>query len=156
MRRSSGDCTGERPLLVTASLQAHFPFHVWDWRTGSEVARLSLQREESGRLLFAPDGSLLATATDLGVSLWDTATWEPAHALGGHGPVRDLAFSPDGGLLGTVGHTDRVLVWDAHAGRLRGEFCWRPGDVPGAVAFAPDGLTAAAAYPDAVVLWDVG
>ena len=46
-----------------------------------------------------------------------------------------------------------LRCWDT-AGRLRHSFDWQVGEV-GAVAFAPDGLTAAAGGYETILVWDV-
>jgi WD40 repeat protein/tetratricopeptide (TPR) repeat protein len=66
-------------------------------------------------LLFSPDGSRLATASDdRTIKLWDTTTGREVFTLLGHtGGLRSLAFSPDGHRIisGAVDATARV--WDA-------------------------------------------
>jgi WD40 repeat protein len=48
-----------------------------------------------------------------------------------------------------------VRLWDAARGSLRGAFDWQIGRVH-ALAFAPDGMTAAAAGDDhTILIWDV-
>src|SRR5262249_14394766 len=66
-------------------------------------------------LLFSPDGSRLATASDdRTIKLWDPTTGREVFTLLGHtGGLRSLAFSPDGHRIisGAVDATARV--WDA-------------------------------------------
>src|SRR6185369_6562851 len=52
------------------------------------------------RMAWSPDGKLLASQlADEGVQIWDAATAELRHMLGGHTGYGRLAWSPDGGWL---------------------------------------------------------
>src|SRR5215211_6027551 len=66
------------------------------------------------------------------------------------GPVRRVAFSPDGRTLVATGEENSVL-WDITKGT---RLATLP-DAGGEVAFSPDGRTLVAAGEKSVVLWDV-
>ena len=76
------------------------------------------------RLMFSPDGRLLATATfrSSTIKLWETATGRELRDLstGGQGamgmaPV--MAFSTDSRLLAAAGANNSVTVWEVLSGR---------------------------------------
>src|SRR5216684_5498002 len=76
------------------------------------------------RLVFSPDGRLLATATFRSntIKLWETATGRELRNLStggqsttGLSPV--VAFSADGRLLAAAASNNSVKVWDAISGR---------------------------------------
>src|SRR5262249_51571240 len=78
---------------------------------------------------FSADGGLLATAARARqVRLWDPRTAREVHLLGGLArPVREVAFSPNGKRLVTVGtpsdDADRaieVVLWDTATGKKIG------------------------------------
>ena len=75
--------------------------------------------------------------------------------------VGQLTFSSDGRRLAScvpwpsgAGLPASVAVWDAASGRERRSYDWQIGGVR-SVAFAPDGLLAAAGGKAGIVVWDV-
>jgi WD40 repeat protein len=129
-------------------------FTVWDLGKGESIAVWSGPTIE--RILFAPEGGNVAVLTNEALHLRHSATGEAIYALETNSgkPFADFAFSPDGRTLATsVGSI--VQFWDAATGQPRQEFNWGIGNIR-ALAFAPDGLTAAAGSDRGqIVLWDL-
>jgi WD40 repeat protein len=104
---SSSSADGGR--MVTRSY--HSTVTIWEVNTASDVVRTLVQGSTAygnkagpvpGELAFAPDNRLLATASQDGVLLWDTAA---ARLVGRvpSGPGHSLAFHPQGHWLFTPG-----------------------------------------------------
>ena len=68
-----------------------------------------------------------------------------------NGPVRYMAFSPDGRTLATGGGSE-IRLWDIHSGQLRATL---EGPVR-SIAFSPDGQTLAGGGYGEIRLWEVG
>lgn len=107
-------------------------------------------------LLFGPDGRLIVAGAKNGPArIWNVETGQLVFTIHGHSSgVRDVAFSPDGTLLATVGADRRVLAWDLLDYQ----------DVSSMTDFSPQQLNGAAFSPDgkrlvtathAFRLWDV-
>jgi len=85
------------------------------------------------------------------VRIWNPGTGTTLRFLTGHtGPVRALAYAPDGKTLATGGDDDTVRIWNPatsttlhtlHTGPVR------------AMAYAPDGTVLATAGDRTVRLW---
>jgi WD40 repeat protein len=87
--------------------------------------------------MFSPDGQRLATASDdKAAHIWNATSGEEEQTLSHSGPVRAVAFSPDGHWLATA--SDKAArIWDVTGGKQQRAFSH--GDPVLAVAFSPDG-----------------
>jgi WD40 repeat protein len=111
---------------------------------------------------FSPDGKLLATATQDGTTLWDTASWRQVGPLlrSPQGGWEGVDFSPDGRTLAIAGVQGRVELWDVSTRRKLRELT-DPGaatsDEPAlsVVRYSPDGRVIAAGGQETnhVTLW---
>jgi WD40 repeat protein len=116
---------------------------IWEVEPGRECRQLP----QDGRLWhaqFSPDGKLFATATwhGTGVKVWMADTGQPIQELAVAGSAT-CSFSPDGEWLVTVSAAEyrfwKVRSWLAGLPIPRD----RAGDMPGDMAFTPDGRTLA-------------
>ncbi|HEV3082421.1 MAG TPA: sigma-70 family RNA polymerase sigma factor, partial [Gemmataceae bacterium] len=123
--------------------------HLCDAATGKRLRRIALEGEPYGRILFSPDGKLIATTEDLGedptgygIGFRDASTGKKHRVIrlakaDAPGP---MAFAPDSTLLASC-HDDLTLrLWDVPSGTevLRGKLPDRPGR---SLVFSPDGKT---------------
>jgi WD40 repeat protein len=111
---------------------------------------------EATAVAYSADGRLLAAAEGRAVGLWAALELRRVARLEGHqGPVRAVAFSPDGRTAASASQDGALRLWNMPG---RSEVaCLDPREGPlSAVAFAPDGMTVAVAAGDEVIIWDVG
>ena len=103
-----------------------------------------------------PERDLLATADGRVVRLWEAGTLRELRRLTGHdGPVRGLAFSPDGKLLASASEDRTVRLWELESGRELKRL-WGHGSWVTSVAFQPrGGLLASGSYDRTARLWDL-
>ena len=118
------------------------------------------------RLVFSPDGRLLATATYRSntIKLWETATNRKLRDLSSSGQnviglAPAVAFSRDSRMIAAAGGDNSVTVWDVMSGRELQKFT---GSAPGTmmaslgvyfIAFASDNRLVAVS--DAIRVWDL-
>ncbi len=99
---------------------------------------------------------LLAVVTTVAAAaLSMSEEWEGVRLSDGHtAAARQVAISPDGRLMVTVGEDGKVIVWDFARRERRAVFSDHTGPV-NAVAFSPDGKWFASGGDDRnVIVWD--
>jgi WD40 repeat protein len=110
------------------------------------------------RVLFAPDGRLLTSASQAGVlRVWDLATGTGRLCRFGRaqplGPPTCLALAPDGRRL-AIGQPSGGLYWHLDSGQDGP--AWQTGGLAADLAFSPDGARVALAAGDSVHMVDPG
>ncbi len=124
------------------------------WDVGADPN--PLERSGANRVVSAPDGTKLASASDKEMKLWDTTTWQVIASFEGHtARIKHIAYSPDGALLGSGSDDKTARLWDVAAGKERFALKGHAFGVWG-VAFSPDGkLLVTGSLDRTVRLWDV-
>jgi len=127
---------------------------LWNLSTGQKVASIDGGGGWITRVILSPDGRRAMTisgetAQSLGrrrndtLTLWDLGTLKPLHIAMTDGRVDKESVCDDGSRLLTAGAA--LQLWDANTGELLSKL---PGAAPDdsitAIAFSPDGRTAAA------------
>jgi WD40 repeat protein len=144
---------------------------LWDAATGAVVRVFPERGEEATRVVFSPNGALLASASSVGpwanwattVKLLDVASGTEVRTLPDPpGDVTDLAFSPDGRLLAATSSDGTVKLWDVATGAQRRSIeAAARANAEGQQAFgsgaffSPDGTLLAVARGKTVELRDV-
>ena len=109
----------------------------------------------ASRLVYSPDGKLIAVMGQIGIWLYDAETLQEVGMISGSATT--MAFSPDGNLLASGFWTEPTAqLWDVKTQE-------QVGDLPSseewgvtALAFIPGGRTLAVGYSDgAIGLWNI-
>jgi WD40 repeat protein/serine/threonine protein kinase len=145
--------TGER----LASVSNDYVIKVWDAALGRELHSHRVPTAQSFTVAFSLEGDCLATGGNDGVVLLlDATTGGIRRRFSGHraGPIKGLAFSPDGRRLAS-GSWDRTLrIWDVASGQPVHTLLAHAQPILG-LAYSSDGRwLATASYDQTVKVWD--
>jgi len=104
---------------------------------------------------FSPIDDMVACGLESAIALIRPAARQKAPFIwrAHDGAILGVAFVPDGQTLLSAGIDGLVKHWSLD-GRLIRTIDWRIGEL-GAVAIAPDGLTAAVGGAESIVVWDL-
>jgi sugar lactone lactonase YvrE len=133
---------------------------LWDPASNEKTGTVPIPLKRIKALAFSSDGRTIAAASlsEGRVVLCDLPGGREQMALTSRSPVISLAFSPDGGLLGTGDNADRstISLWALDLGRPRHVLNGSAGPIH-SIAFSPDGMILASAtrYERGVRLWSV-
>ncbi len=92
------------------------------WQDGRELATHALPVVDFFAVAFRPGNDELATAgSDGEVVLLDATTGRRLRGFAGHagGPIKGLAFTPDGRLLASASWDRTLRIWDVQGGEAR-------------------------------------
>jgi WD40 repeat protein len=145
---------GSRLAGVCAADGLERAIHLWEL---SRPGGVELSRHSSSLrlLLFAPDGSRLASVTGGRVDLLTVPAGERAVLRSGKPAVIDLAFTPDGRWLLLLRQDGGIETWDVASGARRPVIDFGASGLS-KLAVAPDGLTAAVGgRRGRIVVWDL-
>ncbi len=107
------------------------------------------------QIVRAPDGSLLAVASSLGIYLYDAATLEEIRFMDANASVSSVAFSANGKTLASGSYDNAVRLWRVSDGALLRTLEGHTDKVI-SVVFSPDGRTLASTSLDQTIrLWQV-
>ncbi|RKU15187.1 hypothetical protein C6500_21075 [Candidatus Poribacteria bacterium] len=153
--------------VITGIREARLPsisghiVQVWDVTTGEKRTTISVQTQQVANVVYAPDGSTIATARkpDNTVYLWDAATGKSKGTLEriGKGSVQSFVYAPDGNTIATAGgwNDNVVQLWDAQTGAHKTTLSGHTKRV-NSVAYSPNGTMIASGSRDGSVrLWGV-
>ncbi len=144
---------GDASMLATS----HFPgdVHVWDARSGAEIAGWHAHDATIHRVFFTPDGgNLMTSSADKTVKLWDLASRSCWNTIRAHqNKVWCVAMSDDGRRIASCGTDLTVQISDTFTGELLRSFAGHENTVV-AVKFAHDGRVLSASKDQTFRWWD--
>ena len=133
---------------------------IWDAETGRRIHTFGHSAKQNQgdvdsswwvrEVAFSPDGSLIASATEFDITLWDVETETKLKTL--HGFTQDLTFSQNGKRITASGYGGFIEVWDVGSGRQIGKI-QGPSSWNGMVFFA-DGKRVLSGGAD-LKIWNV-
>jgi WD40 repeat protein len=142
-----------------ASASADRSVRLWDVRNGAFVRLLGSNRNYTAAatsLAFSKDGLLLAVGSeDAQIHLWEVSSGVLINRIRDLHAARQIALSPDGRLLVSVGNSNSVVVWQLGAQPARILLRGSPSFLT-SLAFDPSGkLLAAGNQSGALLVWQL-
>lgn len=106
------------------------------------------------KMVYSPDGKLLALATALGIYFYDAQSLAQVQFIDTTIPVQAVAFSPNSKMIATGSWHDKVQLWWVEDGQLISELKKAHQSSVQAVAFSADGNWLASADEEGVIaIW---
>ena len=138
--------------FIAATGRNKWDLILWNARTGRRVNVHSNPSHRSWRVVFSPDGSILAEADHtLKIRLWDPQKRQITKTLILHGRFQQrnthMAFSADGKLLANTREEDTVQIWDVASGK-EVALMKMPESGVTKVQFSPNGALIATGFRD--------
>ena len=147
--------TPDSKILIAGSFG---PIQLWSLPDGKPLGQLSNPSSTENGLAIAPDGSLLASASESEslIRLWSLPEGKPIGVLKGHKEgIHTLAISPDGALLFSGSADNTIGAWSIAKRELSNVLAEHKADIF-SLAITPDGRTLATGDESGVInLWDV-
>lgn len=135
--------------------------HLWEAASGQPTHRVDISKADVvWDLAFSPDGRLILLACeDKSIRVLDATdrkdVKESKVLMGHQGPVRGVAFSPEGSKILSGSADQELCLWELTSGEPIRSMAGHQGAVT-SVAFSPDGRCALSGGIDKTVrLWDV-
>ncbi|MGD9007450.1 MAG: PQQ-binding-like beta-propeller repeat protein [Desulfobacteraceae bacterium] len=129
---------------------------MWDAATGRLWKTISGHENSVNSVVFSPDGSTIASASDDNtIRLWNADSGRELRIISGHeGSVSSAAFSSNGGMIVSASGDRTIRLWDADTGLLLRTISGHE-TLASSAAFSPDGkLIVSANYDNTIGLWD--
>ena len=135
---------------------------LWDLASGKPKASFRVSPSAPGKILFSPDGRLVATSASgkTPLQIWRTTVFDEAHAFkvvgDSHGREQvGLAFSPDSKLLAAANANHEIYVWEL-ATRKKIRTLKGHQNAVTSLSFSPDGTQLLSSSRDqTLMLWSV-
>ena len=111
---------------------------------------------EINDLVFSPDGSILAVATDFALHIYDASNWSQLAYYENGMSMNSIDFSRDGSIL-AIGSSDATIrLWDVRKNHVVNALIAHKGRV-NSVSFSPDGkfLASSEDKDNSIFLWDI-
>jgi WD40 repeat protein/DNA-binding XRE family transcriptional regulator len=138
--------------FATSSLDG--TVRIWDSASFQLLHLLQSHKEGVSRVIWSPDGRLLASAGDDNIRLWDAQHGEEIRTLADDGnAIYGLAFSPDSQFL-VSGGTDRLVkIWKVSEDVCIQTLAGHQAKINN-IVWSPDGrLLASGSYDNTVRIW---
>ena len=125
---------------------------LWNPNTGQLLDVLKGHFSRIFRLVWSPDGKVLASCSNDSIRLWNVETWQIALNLDGS-RIYDIAWSPDGNKLASCSEDKTIRIWDINQRRQTNILEGHTEEVT-SVCFSSEGyLLASKGRDDAVRIW---
>ena len=141
----------------------HYHIDIWDSEKRSRLCHFKYQHQYNSlfrtvncKVIFSPDGNLVAASSDDTARIWDVNTKKRVQTIKTrNSSIKSVIFSKDGLSLITGGMDNVIKVWDIKSGRCINTLIGHTGEINSIINNPQDNIIISGSDDYTIRIWDM-